>query len=317
MSTEPACPICHSTTVEHVPYNNHERRLTPTVIKHHAGALLHGAGIGGGWLGHRLLFSPVHNILHCKGCGYGRYERIFAHGELESYYRQRYFLAGGLPREGWEDFGYVDQHAKTRGQWAFVSPHLPSPGTLRMLDIGAAASRMSRMAKHHLGDAVECSVIEPGEGWVEYYQHHDIRLAGRFFPADRGAQYDYVHTSHWLEHVDTLEPVLTALRESTATGGLCFIEVPNCDATYFARGFPDTPHIHFFTAGSLAMAMKQHDFEAVRISECATPNPEYYGYRRRTATLTPEEQYTAEITEASIAHVPGGNLLRALFRAVG
>lgn len=313
---QPACAICQSGNVEHVPYDNHERKLNATVIKHHVGALLHQAGVGGEWLEHRLLFSPSQNILHCKACGYGLYERAFGDGELKRYYNRRYFLAGGLPRDQWDDFGYIDRHAKTLGQWAFVLPHLKDLPSLHMLDIGAAASRMSRMVKHHFGERAQCSVIEPGDGWVDYYQHHGINLAGRFFPADSGAQYDYVHTSHWLEHVDQLEPVLQALRTSTKTGGLCFIEVPNCDATYFERSFPDSPHIHFFTAASLALAMTRHGFEAVQISECAMPNPEYYDYRRRTATLTAAEQHVAEITESSIEHVPGGNLLRALFRAV-
>ncbi len=313
---ESICPICKTGNVEHVPYDNHERRLSVTAIKHHTGALIARAGLGGEWLRQRLVFSPSQNILHCKTCGYGIYERTFAEGELEHYYGRRYFLAGGLPKQQWDDFSYVDQHAKTRGQWAFVSPHLGAFPRLRMLDIGAAASRMSRIVKHHLGSRAECSVIEPGDGWVDYYQHHGIHLAGRFFPADSGAQYDYVHTSHWLEHVDRLEPVLRALRKSTVTGGICFIEVPNCDETYFARSFPDSPHIHFFTAASLSAAMKQHGFEVIQVSECAMPNPVYYDYRRRTATLTAKEQHTAEVTEASIEHVPGGNLLRGLFRAV-
>ena len=313
---DPTCAICHSASVELVPYDNHERKINATVIKHHVGALLKDAGAGGQWLDHRLMFSPTQSILHCKACGYGRYQRPFKEGELECYYGRRYFLAGGLPRQQWDDFGYVDQHFKTQGQWAFVSPHLSALPTVRMLDIGAAASRMSRMVMRHLGDRAQCSVIEPGDGWVDYYQHHGINLAGRFFPADSGKQYDYVHTSHWLEHVDKLEPVLRALRESIVTGGLCYIEVPNCDATYFSRSFPDSPHIHFFTAESLALAMTQHRFEAIQVSECAMPNPVYYDYRRRTAELTPEEQHTAETTESSIEHVPGGNLLRGLFRAV-
>ena len=312
---ESLCAICHSGNVERVPYDNHERKLNATALKHHLGALASKLGIASEYIEHRLLFSPSQNILHCKECGYGKYERGFKEGELERYYGRRYFLAGGLPKEQWDDFDYIDKHPKTLGQWAFVSPWLKELPSIRMLDIGAAASRMSRMVKHHMGDRAQCSVIEPGDGWVDYYQHHKIHLAGRFFPAPCGP-FDYVHTSHWLEHVEKLEPVLQAMRQSLAMGGLCFIEVPNCDATYFARSFPDSPHIHFFTAASLAKAMQQHGFEAVDVRECAMANPVYYDYRRRTATLTPAEQHTAEITEASIEPVPGGNLLRGLFRAI-
>ena len=314
---EASCAICKSSRVERVPYDNHERKLNLYAVKHHVGALLKGAGFGNEWLNQRLLFTPSKDILHCLDCGYGRYDCAFDEGDLESYYGRRYFLAGGLPKASWDDFEYVAGHAKTQGQWAFVSPYLPSTGSFSMLDIGAAASRMSRMVKHHFGERVQCSVIEPGDGWVDYYTHHNIQLAGRFFPTqDEGNKYDYVHTSHWLEHVDQLEPVLSALRTSTVTGGLCFIEVPNCDSTYFSRAFPDSPHIHFFTKASLTAAMKQHGFEPVQVSECAMANPEYYGYRCRTATLTPEEQREAEITESSVEDVPGGNLLRGLFRAV-
>jgi|GEM_PF-5075190 len=311
------CAICRSANVERVPYDNHERSLNAAQLRHQLGAMLHGAGITGEWLSQRLLFSPVHDIVHCLQCGYGRYERAFAMGELERYYGRRYFLAGGLPPEQWDDFGYIDRHFKTRGQWAFVSPHLELNSKLRMLDIGAAASRMSRLIKRHLGDRVECSVVEPGDGWTGYYRHHGIRLAGRFFPCADDQQYHYVHTSHWLEHVDRLEPVLQGLRARTITGGLCFIEVPNCDNTYFARAFPDAPHIHFFTAASLCLAMRHHGFETVQVSECAMPNPEYFHFRRRTDRLTADERLLVEKTEASIDHVPGGSLLRGLFRAVG
>ena len=302
--------------MERVPYDNHERKLNFTTIKHHLAALLQRAGLRLEFLEQRLLFSPSKDILVCKTCGYGRYEQTFDIGVLERYYGHRYFLAGGLTRERWNDFEYVSEHSKTQGQWAFVSPHLKAMSHVRMLDIGAAASRMSRMAKHHLGERMECSVIEPGDGWVDYYQNHGFNLAARFFPANNGKSYDYVHTSHWLEHVDKLEPVLQGLRQSTTEGGLCFIEVPNCDETYFSRSFPDSPHIHFFTKQSLRIAMEQHGFAVVDIRECAMPNPAYYDYRRRTALLTPAEQYTAEVTEASIEQVAGGNLLRGLFRAV-
>ncbi len=310
------CAICHSPSIERVPYDNHERKFNTTVLRHHLGAMLHKTGVTSEWLTHRLLFSPTQNIVRCRQCGYGCYERDFSPGELERYYGRRYFLAGGLPEEQWDDFGYVDQHFKTRGQWAFVSPHLDRSSEIRMLDIGAAASRMSRLIKHHLGDRVECAVVEPGEGWTGYYQHHGIRVAGRFFPCPDEQQYDYVHTSHWLEHVERLEPVLQGLRDRTRTGGLCFIEVPNCDATYFARAFPDAPHIHFFTAASLPLAMKQHGFEPVQVAECAMPNPEYFHFRYRTDSLTEDERLTVEKTESSIEQVPGGSLLRGLFRAV-
>ncbi len=315
MSPDSQCAICKSSHTERVPYENHERQFSATVARHQLGSLLYRSGLRSGWLAHRLLFSPVNDILHCLDCGYGRYERSFADGELQRYYGRRYFLADGLPRNQWDDFSFVEGHYKTLGQWAFVSPHLDQSSPVKMLDVGAAASRMSRLIKYHLGDRVECSVVEPGDGWTGYYQHHGIRVAGRFFPCVDSQQYDYVHTSHWLEHVDALEPVLKGLRERTRDGGLCFIEVPNCDATYFDRAFPDTPHIHFFTAASLTLAMRAHGFEPVQVSECAMPNPEYFHFRRRTSSLTTEEKLTVERTESSVEHVPGGSLLRGLFRA--
>jgi len=310
------CPACASTKVERYPYDNHQERLTPTALKHQFGGILYSLGLHTSFLRNRLLFGPSMDVLRCPQCGHGRYEREFKEGELEAYYRRRYFLADGLPRESWDDKAFIEGHAKTRGQWAFVRPQLDQLPSLRMLDIGAAASRISRMARLHYGDRAQCSVVEPGEGWTDYYQHHGIKVAGRFFPCADSQSYDYIHTSHWLEHVEKLEPVLSAMRARMAPGGLCFIEVPNCDATYFAQDFPDQPHIHFFTADSLSRCMVAHGFEPVDVRECALANPEYIRYRRHPETMTKDELRAAEETESSIEPVPGGNLLRGLFRAV-
>ncbi|RFC46197.1 MAG: Methyltransferase domain-containing protein [Verrucomicrobia bacterium] len=184
-----------------------------------------------------------------------------------------------------------------------------------MLDVGAAASRISRVAKMHFGDRVQCSVVEPGEGWVEYYRHHHIRLAGHFFPIAGDETWDYIHTSHWLEHVEKLDVVIKGLRSSLRKGGLCFIEVPNCDIAYFTHDFPDQPHVHFFTAASLRQAMQTHGFVAVDVRECAMANAAYLNYRRRPESVTAEERRLAQESEASTDPVASGNLLRGLFRA--
>lgn len=312
----PFCPVCSCSEFERYPYDNHLRRLTLTSLKHCIGSAMFACGLKSDWLRHRLLFGPTMDVLRCIRCGHGHYERSFQAGELEAYYQRRYFLADGLPKEQWDDATFVVDHAKTRGQWAFVEPHLSALPTLRMLDIGAAASRMSRMAKLHFGARAACSVVEPGEGWTNYYAHHGIRLAGRFFPCDDSERYDYIHTSHWLEHVEKIDSVMAAMHSRLVPRGLCFIEVPNCDATYFARDFPDQPHIHFFTAASLSSAMQRHGFEPVDVRECALANQSYLKYRRHVDTMTAPERKAAEESEASIVHVPGGNLLRGLFRAI-
>jgi 2-polyprenyl-3-methyl-5-hydroxy-6-metoxy-1,4-benzoquinol methylase len=308
------CPACTSTEAERYPYDEHLRRITVTSVRHQVGSVLFALRLRSAWLRNRLLFGPTRNVLRCPRSGHGRYEREFKPGELDDYYHRRYFLADGLPRERWDDRTFVTNHAKTRGQWAFVQPHLERLPALQMLDIGAAASRISRMARLHFGDRAQCSVVEPGDGWAEYYQHHRIRIAGRFFPCADSESYDYIHTSHWLEHVEKLEPVIQAMRARLKPGGLCFIEVPNCDANYFAHDFPDQPHIHFFTAKSLVLCMAAQGFQAVDVRECAMANPDYIRYRRHSEAMSQEELHAAEETEASIENVPGGNLLRGLFR---
>lgn len=310
------CPVCRGSDARRFPYDNHQKRLSLNSLRHQAGGCLFTAGLRMPWLRNRLLFSPTRDIRQCQDCGHGIYDRAFKPGELEAYYRHRYFLADGLPPERWDDSSFVTEHAKSRGQWAFVSPYLEQFAQPRMLDVGAAASRISRLARLHLGGRAQCSVVEPGEGWAEYYKHHGIRVAGRFFPCADDQSYDYIHTSHWLEHVEALEPVLSGLRARMAPGGFCFIEVPNCDAIYFAGDFPDTPHIHFFTASSLERSMADHGFVAVDVRECGLPNASYLRYRRFADRMSVEELRTAEESEASIEHIPGGNLLRGLFRAV-
>jgi len=176
------CPACTSTEAERYPYDEHLRRITVTSVRHQVGSVLFALRLRSAWLRNRLLFGPTRNVLRCPRSGHGRYEREFKPGELDDYYHRRYFLADGLPRERWDNRTFVTNHAKTRGQWAFVQPHLERLPALQMLDIGAAASRISRMARLHFGDRAQCSVVEPGDGWADYYQYRKMQIVGPFFP---------------------------------------------------------------------------------------------------------------------------------------
>jgi hypothetical protein len=60
--------------------------------------------------------------------------------------------------------------------------------------------------------------------------------------------------------------------------------------------------------------MAAQGFQAVDVRECAMANPDYIRYRRHSEAMSQEELHAAEETEASIENVPGGNLLRGLFR---
>jgi SAM-dependent methyltransferase len=314
------CKICGSSVIKAIRYDDHVKARPWQYIKHRMAAVI------GSWnslparfsasLRARTLFGPSGNIHFCQSCGHGEYGRKFTDGELENYYRRAYFLAGGLEMENWDDESFI-QSPKTQGQVAFMQPYLNTlPSNARVLDVGAGACRLGRLLRTKVDQITHLSAVEPGEGWTRYYQHHSIEHVGRFFPLEDKRAYDLVVSSHWLEHVEQLVPVMEGLRRCTLDGGLMFVEVPNCAPPYGDLDMIDSPHIHFFTAKSLTNLGEKHGFRLLRALPCGLPAKEYEAVRRGGHSTSSSISLDLPESERINQPEPTGHLLRAIFKAV-
>jgi 2-polyprenyl-3-methyl-5-hydroxy-6-metoxy-1,4-benzoquinol methylase len=134
------------------------------------------------------------------------------------------------------------------------------------LEIGAGSALISRYIRNTHPNEVSIDIVEAGIGWSDYYKKLGINQVSTFFPFATEESYDYIHTSHWLEHVNSLPEITSHLKNLLKPNGLMFIEVPNC-SSYFELDYYDTPHIHFFTKESIEIFFKNNGFIVLKSGE--------------------------------------------------
>lgn len=146
-------------------------------------------------------------------------------------------------------------------------------------------------------------VCEPGRQWDAYYRRQGIEKVADYFPFEATKNFDYVHTSHWLEHALDLRETLATLHAIINPSGFLFVEVPNTEHFYWSLPEADTPHIHFFTRTSLIKAFEKHAFECVNVGEFGIT----YLDRHNGVAVTDDDYGPRE----------KGGWIRALFRKRG
>jgi hypothetical protein len=187
---------------------------------------------------------------------------------LAKYYQGDYW--GSHEKDHVRVDGAIHQvfHDRASAQIAFVAAHMETERAQSSLEIGAGSAAATLAFRKRADSNVVSHVCEPGEQWLDIYKQNNIHVAGRFFPFEPKIQYDYVHASHWLEHMRDIPETLRTLRSMMASDGHIFIEVPNTAAPYWERAGRDTPHIHFFTLRSLRSFFEAHGFECVSEGLC-------------------------------------------------
>lgn len=313
------CPVCASPDLSKYPYNNHLKKVRKTHLKHLLGSILspvlkilnprlHQA------LRVKMLFSPFSYISRCNACGYGVYEKQIDLDLIESYYNGSYWQAKGFPVDKWHEESVFLDDARANGQYACVRNWVEPLKEVSMLEIGAASALFSRFLRKRHPGTVHCSVVEGGDGWEPYYKETGISLAAKFFPFEGSGKFDYIHTSHWLEHVVDLPGAVLKIKSLLKSGGLLFVEVPNCDASYFSLGIEDAPHIHFFTKRSLNLFFEKHGFIALSSDTYGLNNCEDFEFNASPQTFNKEILRDADRSIRDNLPRRGGFCLRAVFR---
>lgn len=264
------CSLCGSSDLYFIKYNQHtghypfKQRVKDCIKK----ILKRGSALFGG------------NIEICNSCGYGVMEKIPEPEKLRQYYKTQYWGQRAKDeREISKDEYKNDMRAKT--QIDFVYDYIK--GINHILEIGAGPAFPSLLLRDRIKEEskeVKLFVVEAGKQWIEYYKENSIIPVADFFPFNGEQKFDYIHTSHWLEHVQDLKQTIEILNSMLYTGGYLYVEVPNSSKEYWNLDFKDVPHIHFFTKYSLRKWFENYGFECLNAEEAGVGFSTYFHERR-------------------------------------
>jgi len=212
-------------------------------------------------------------VILCNNCGYGSMEKAPTPKELEEYYDSQYWGQ----REVENNKIVKDYHKDYRAiyQVNFVVEHIKQHEQLNVLEIGGGPCLFSLLLRDKYPNAL-LNVCEPSSQWKSHYTYHKINKVANFYPFEVKQKYNYIHTSHWLEHVHDLHETIEYLKGHLEKGGFLFIEVPNCDADYWDLPILDTPHIQFFTPSSLNKCMTDNGFKLIKSETAGITTKEWW-----------------------------------------
>lgn len=273
-----SCPICNSQNLKQKTYNQH---LEAYSLKSFLKAILPylDAFVPESFSKikrlsnkKKRLFSGFINL--CLSCGHGIMDKLPEPSELEKYYEQTYRKGQIVDISGEEKNYLHDERAQAQIEFVFSS--LGQVFGKDILEIGAGAAKASLLYRHKLPQSeVNLYVCEPGNQWEKYYQAHEIRKIANFFPFKTEKKFNYIHTSHWLEHAVDLDNTVSVLNQLLESNGTIFIEVPNTEHYYWDLPIQDTPHVQFFTRASLSRLFCANGFECIKIGEYGITFMEY------------------------------------------
>jgi len=312
------CNICGSIDLSCFRYGNHLNNFNFRFLKHCMANFLYPIIFPiYTKIKTKLLFSPIYKIVRCNDCGYGFYNREISTKTLIGYYQNVYWQACGVDKNKYYDDNLFLQDDRANGQYTFIKGQLDNLEKIKILEIGAGSSLTARMIKHKIENKpVRIDVVEPGNGWTDYYNSHGINKVSNFFPISSSIQYNYIHTSHWLEHTLDLKNTAKKINDLLIPDGYLFVEVPNCTSDYFKLDYGDTPHIHFFTEKSLVTLFRNNGFKKIRSGTYGLTNKECYLYRNKRQKLSASTYENAmKSVRCSILRKNGENI-RALFRKI-
>ena len=200
----------------------------------------------------------------CSNCGHGTMENPPTKLELFSYYQRDYWSER---LSEYESYDYLND-PRAINQINILIEKINYESIKNVLEIGAGPAYASLLLRYKQNDrTIDLYTCEPGEHWEAYYEHNGITKIANYFPFETQYIFDYIHTSHWLEHVLDLKDTFLALKKILKSSGYLFIEVPNTEHYYWDLKRKHAPHIHFFTRESLLITLETGGFECISIGE--------------------------------------------------
>jgi hypothetical protein len=239
------------------------------------------------------------NVAVCTQCGHGFLERMPSEEQVKRFYTESYWSGAkiSIPLDDETDFA---RNPRATQQLHFAFPFVSKSDDPKMLEIGARPAFATQLFRSKLNKS-QIFVCEAGSQWEPYYQDREISRISSFFPFESDIKFDYIHTSHWLEHVIDVQQTIAQLRGMTRDGGHVFVEVPNTGHGYWSSAKPDHPHLHFFTADSVSRIFELGGFKTQAVGEFGPLLSD-----GKSGTMRSGEENDPR---------PGGLWIRALFKA--
>jgi len=306
MRSDQVCLICGNNTFEIYSYNNHNRNIS-LWLKALVGLFLYHISKTLKFSYYqRFIFAKPMSISRCKECKHGSLIDKITNDDLNSYYLHKFWNTVGLVMP--------NENIRAEGQYKYVNDYLKDD-ELSVLEIGAGSAAMLILLKKNNQNAI-VDVIEPGEQWTDHYQKHNINRVSSFFPWESPILYDYIHTSHWLEHVVDLNSVIISIKSILKKNSYIYIEVPNTNPEYWNVDIKDVPHINFFSIKSLQIVMSKHGFMPVKIGEYGYTNIEFFDSVVKGKKLSKFVIDDAEKSISKSLERKDGNIIRSLFKLI-
>jgi len=300
------CNICGNSEFDRYLYNNHNNKIG-YLLKAFIGLLFfHIFKVINLPYYQRFIFAQLMFIKYCKKCNHGILINNIKNDELQSYYSQNFWDTVGVEMP--------NESIRAQGQFKYVNNYLQKYN-LRVLEIGAGSAAMLILLKKN-NENIILDVVEPGEQWSNHYQKYNINKVASFFPWKSVLSYDYIHTSHWLEHVLDLDSVIISIKDIMNKNGYIYIEVPNANTEYWDVDIKDVPHINFFSIKSLQILMSKHGFMPVKIGEYGYTNVEFFESVVNGKKISKLIVDDAEKSISNSLERKDGNIIRSLFKLI-
>ena len=207
----------------------------------------------------------------CTNCGYGILIDIPSADKISHYYSHTFATSrvyeDTRKKKDIIDLGTKDDYKKNVravNQINLIQDHISLNHNSNILEIGGGGSYPLLLLRDMYNNN-NINVCEAGVLWEEYYHKLKINIASNYFPFKSKKKFDYIHTSHWLEHVDNLNLTINSIYDLLNPDGYFFIEVPSSDCLYWKKPILDTPHIQFFTKECLKIILEKNNFKCLHI----------------------------------------------------
>jgi len=302
--TSMTCFVCGNKKYKEVNYNNHLNKkslkaiakgLLPLFEKFIPRSMNNIKKLA---LGRRYFHGTIRV---CEICGHGYLVNPPNSCILTKYYKEAYwFHRSDIKQTDFaKNINFLSDY-RAKQQIEILKKFCDISKIKKILEIGAGPANASLLLRHLTADSnINLFVYEPGAQWESYYGANNIVKIADYFPSETSIKFDYIHTSHWLEHTNNLDKTILEISNLLNTGAKVFVEVPNEEFYYWDLQIEDTPHLQFFTVKSLVMAFEKHGFN------CLTSANYGISYLDRKNGQTPNED------NGNLS--PNGFWIRALF----
>ena len=214
-------------------------------------------------------------IVVCRDCGHGYLVKHPTAEVLKKYYEAQYWKNRHISENKIlkDDF---KKDLRAKYQLKFILDNVTFADSINTLEIGGGPTFGLLYLRNLLANkTIKINVCEPGKEWEDHYKYHNIQKISDFFPFSTNLTFDYIHTSHWLEHVADLDDTLIHIKKVLSKDGYLFVEVPNCTTDYWKLPFMDSPHIQFFTKASLKIKFESMGFKLIKMEEVGITTKEW------------------------------------------